>query len=205
MSLVLDLSGLEYQVGWEQRFKLVGDPPDSTPLDDVTFGPIEVEGTALWTGETVLVRASVGATAELRCSRCLGAYAARVKSEFEREFRPAEGLRGERQGSRRRDRVRRRSETTPATDEAAEAGAMSENDREPPVSFTGNQVDLSVPAWEALVLELPMQPVCKPTCRGLCPICGGDRNLDECGCRVDEVDSRLKALEGLLEAKERSD
>jgi uncharacterized protein len=49
---------------------------------------------------------------------------------------------------------------------------------------------------DAVVLEMPFSPLCRPDCRGLCPICGGDRNLDECPGH-DETDPRWAALEGL--------
>ena len=50
---------------------------------------------------------------------------------------------------------------------------------------------------DAVGLELPFSPLCRPDCRGLCPICGGDRNLDECPGHV-ETDPRWAALEGLF-------
>jgi len=50
---------------------------------------------------------------------------------------------------------------------------------------------------DAVGLELPFSPLCRPDCRGLCPICGGDRNLDECPGHV-ETDPRWTALEGLF-------
>jgi DUF177 domain-containing protein len=33
---------------------------------------------------------------------------------------------------------------------------------------------------DAVVLEMPFSPLCRPDCLGLCEICGGDRNLGEC-------------------------
>jgi uncharacterized protein len=50
---------------------------------------------------------------------------------------------------------------------------------------------------DAVVLEMPFSPLCKPDCLGLCPICGGDRNLGECpGHRA--ADPRVAALDELL-------
>lgn len=51
---------------------------------------------------------------------------------------------------------------------------------------------------DAVVLEVPFSPLCRPGCLGLCPECGGDRNLGECpGHRA--VDPRWSVLEGLLD------
>jgi DUF177 domain-containing protein len=50
---------------------------------------------------------------------------------------------------------------------------------------------------DAVVLEMPFSPLHTPNCKGLCPICGGDRNLGECPGH-EEVDPRWSALEGLV-------
>ena len=43
-------------------------------------------------------------------------------------------------------------------------------------------VDLGPLARDAIVLELPMAPLCRDDCAGLCAVCGADRNEGECGC-----------------------
>lgn len=50
---------------------------------------------------------------------------------------------------------------------------------------------------EQLQLELPMKPLCRPDCQGLCPRCGADRNTAPCDCR-EEGDERLAKLKSLL-------
>lgn len=50
---------------------------------------------------------------------------------------------------------------------------------------------------EQLLLELPMKPLCRPDCLGLCPRCGADRNTAPCDCR-EEGDERLAKLKSLL-------
>jgi DUF177 domain-containing protein len=50
---------------------------------------------------------------------------------------------------------------------------------------------------DAVVLEMPFSPLCKPDCLGLCPVCGGDRNLGECPGH-DTTDPRWSALAGLF-------
>jgi len=51
---------------------------------------------------------------------------------------------------------------------------------------------------DAVVLEMPFSPLCRPDCQGLCPICGGDRNLGECPGH-EAPDPRWAALEGLFD------
>jgi uncharacterized protein len=47
---------------------------------------------------------------------------------------------------------------------------------------------------EQVQLELPPRPLCRDDCRGLCPICGGDRNERECDCEREASDPRWSAL-----------
>lgn len=60
-------------------------------------------------------------------------------------------------------------------------------------------VDLEVLAHDALLLELPPAPLCRPDCLGLCAMCGVDRNLEQCGCAAP-TDQRFAALDVLREA-----
>ena len=41
-------------------------------------------------------------------------------------------------------------------------------------------LDLDVPVREAAILARPMAPLCRPDCKGLCPVCGADRNAGPC-------------------------
>ncbi|MGH9130243.1 MAG: YceD family protein [Acidimicrobiales bacterium] len=55
-------------------------------------------------------------------------------------------------------------------------------DPETTYPLIGEQVDLESMARDAILCELPLAPLCRPGCRGLCPECGADRNVDECQC-----------------------
>lgn len=59
------------------------------------------------------------------------------------------------------------------------------------------RVDLREIAREQIHLNLPLKPVCRPDCAGLCPTCGANRNRIECPCRLVVVDPRLAPLEAL--------
>jgi uncharacterized protein len=52
---------------------------------------------------------------------------------------------------------------------------------------------------DAIGVELPYAPVCRPDCLGLCSRCGGDLNLGECTCREPEIDPRWEGLDALLD------
>ena len=59
-------------------------------------------------------------------------------------------------------------------------------------------LDLVRPLREELVLALPGYPVCRDRCLGLCPICGGDLNESNCGCRRVQADPRWDVLRELV-------
>lgn len=63
--------------------------------------------------------------------------------------------------------------------------------------FEGEQVDLAPMAREVLGLELPLAPLCRPDCQGLCPECGANRNEVDCGHRPERLDPRWAALDDL--------
>jgi uncharacterized protein len=50
---------------------------------------------------------------------------------------------------------------------------------------------------EQVLLSLPVRTLCKPDCKGLCPHCGANRNLQTCSCEEGPKDPRWEALTGL--------
>jgi uncharacterized protein len=48
--------------------------------------------------------------------------------------------------------------------------------------FEGDEIDLDPLVYEEVLLNIPMQPLCKDECRGLCEICGINRNVEICRC-----------------------
>jgi uncharacterized protein len=65
-------------------------------------------------------------------------------------------------------------------------------------------IDLEPLLREYMFLELPINPLCKPDCKGLCPVCGENRNLVDCNHDQDPVDPRLDVLKKLLDDEEDS-
>ena len=55
--------------------------------------------------------------------------------------------------------------------------------------------DVLVPS---LIMQVDMTYLCKEDCKGLCPVCGCDRNEIECACQTKQIDPRLAALASLL-------
>ncbi len=72
----------------------------------------------------------------------------------------------------------------------------AEADDEDAYPLDDEQVDLFDLVRDAVVLELPLAPLCRKDCAGLCATCGADRNLDPCGCQP-ERDPRWATLDAL--------
>ncbi len=65
-----------------------------------------------------------------------------------------------------------------------------------PTHSAGDELDLEPLARDAVLLELPLAPLCSTECRGLCPDCGANRNTEPCAC-APTADPRWSALDAL--------
>jgi uncharacterized protein len=59
-------------------------------------------------------------------------------------------------------------------------------------------IDLAPPLREHILLGLPLHPLCRPDCRGLCSQCGANLNETQCDCSQEDIDPRLAVLKTLL-------
>lgn len=112
----------------------------------------------------------------LACSRCLKPYETPLASEFTLTFiqKTPEGGNSPRQGE-----IELTSE---------EIGL---------IPFSGDEIDLREAIQEEVVMVLPMRAVCHENCKGLCPHCGADLNLGDCGCDWKFVNPQFAVLKGL--------
>ncbi|MFC8078365.1 DUF177 domain-containing protein [Streptomyces sp. NBC_01511] len=128
--------------------------------------------------EGALVTGTARATAEGECVRCLEPVRQDVAADFQEMFSyPDADDRG------------RSKQAEPADD------AEDDEDR---LFIEDGLFDLEPVLRDAVVLALPMQPVCRETCAGLCSECGIrlDENPDH---HHDAVDIRWASLQGLAE------
>jgi uncharacterized protein len=76
-------------------------------------------------------------------------------------------------------------------------------EREPPDAdeetypLEGDHLDLQPLVRDAILLELPLAPLCQDDCQGLCPTCGAELNAGPCACAPGPVDPRWAALDVL--------
>ncbi|MGE4271469.1 MAG: DUF177 domain-containing protein [Desulfitobacterium sp.] len=79
-------------------------------------------------------------------------------------------------------------------DEWVYAPQAMEEQMETVLVFEKDEIELSERILEQIVLALPMRFICSSECKGLCPVCGVNHNLQSCDCVQDQVDPRLAAL-----------
>jgi uncharacterized protein len=118
------------------------------------------------------VTGKIEAKLEIDCTRCLEAVQVPLEFDFNAEFVDAEhfGSSGEHE--------------IDLKDLSADA-------------LPSERLDLNELAREQILLNLPEQVFCQEDCKGLCEICGGNRNLKDCSCNEIEVDPRWSALKDL--------
>jgi uncharacterized protein len=122
-------------------------------------------------GREVVVTGQFGATARLQCSRCVEPLVAPVASGVDLHLLPVPGVR---QGE----------------------VELGRDDLELDF-YQADTLDVAGLLRSETALALPMKPLCRPDCRGLCATCGTNRNLTECGCAPRGPDPRLAPLEAL--------
>jgi uncharacterized protein len=132
----------------------------------------EVSGRVIRKGHEVRLIGKISASAEVDCDRCLKAVKVPIETEFDVKYVPNEEY---------------------ASDDIAE---LQEEDLS--VSFfDGKTIDVDELVREQVLLALPVRALCGEECKGLCPVCGSDRNASSCNCESLEIDPRWAALKQL--------
>lgn len=148
----------------------------------VLQGEADVSQITPLTGQIALLRTNLGILVEgalegvvnVECSRCLRPVTLPVSIGLEEEFKPTvDVLRG----------------TYLAVDEEDAALLIDEH----------HILDITEVLRQAILLEVPMQVLCRPDCAGFCQICGKDLNEGPCDCEPAESDPRWAQLSALLE------
>ncbi|HEY7724978.1 MAG TPA: DUF177 domain-containing protein [Anaeromyxobacteraceae bacterium] len=149
--------------------------------------PAHVEAHLERVSRRVLLSARSRAALGAPCGRCLAPTDVAVPVEFQITLVPAkEAPEPEARGE---DRPRSRAVASFRPEAADEE------------SYAGREIDLDPIVREQILLALPGYPLCREGCKGLCPVCGQDRNERECGCQRREPDPRWAGLEKYRERK----
>ena len=60
------------------------------------------------------------------------------------------------------------------------------------------KIDLNKAIIDNIILQLPTQLVCREDCKGICQVCGKNKNIENCDCNYAKIDPRLEKLKDLL-------
>ena len=133
---------------------------------------VKGECSLLGTRRGVLVKCALKSEIELACVRCLRRFRHPLEINFEEEFLPTIDVTS--------------GIPLPQTEDA---GAFTIDER--------HIMDLLEPARQYALMGVPMKPLCRADCAGLCQKCGKNLNQGDCGCPTEEPDPRWSALNKL--------
>lgn len=142
-------------------------------------GPIKLQGLTLPgdidlnlrvtnAGSRILVQGTLVAPVELACSRCAEEFAKRLEIEVDDSFVPED------------------SPEAPRGSDTLESLSV--------LTYKDDRVVLDELLRQEIVAASPMQPVCKPDCKGLCDRCGANLNEGACRCEAEDIDPRWGPL-----------
>ena len=127
------------------------------------------------TSQGILVTGHLQTMLRMACGRCLELVDVEVEFDLEEEFHPVVQI-----GEVPLDEL--------PDEDLDEALRIDEH----------HILDLREVIRQDLWLAGPMEALCRIDCAGLCPLCGGNRNLGECRCDEPTIDPRWARLQALL-------
>ena len=134
--------------------------------------PVNLQATVHKDKDRFRLVGTVSTVLELTCSRCLESFQLPVEASFDVRYLP-------------------QSENT------GDAREVEEDDLSD-AFYRDEQIDLGQLMEEQFYLALPMKPLCRDDCKGLCPNCGTNWNFEQCDCQVRWEDPRLAGLKALM-------
>jgi uncharacterized protein len=148
---------------------------DFTGEDLEQTSPLKANGVAeLWANSDGEVRIQGQYTVEMtaQCDRCLARARFPLEARFDLYYRPVSDI--------------AREEEVGIDEGEAEIGF-----------YHGGGMELEDLIREQVLLALPMQRICSDGCKGICPVCGKNRNETTCDCKVENTGDRWDAFRKL--------
>ena len=160
---------LKEPTGSTRSYQLCEEFADAERIVDSARGTVDM----LRTHQGVLVNATLEIQDTITCGRCLEQAGLDSDLSIEEEFLPISDLYAD------------RGQALPEDDDY---GRIDDN----------HDLDLTEVLRQYVITQRPMKPLCRPDCRGLCQICGGNLNEKQCGCRHESSNSSEGTLAQLL-------
>ena len=139
--------------------------------EGATFGKaVDLDLTLRRGGEDLFCTGEARTELEMECCRCLESFPYTLKTRIEFLVRVG------------KDQIE-----------------IEYQDQAEPLIFPGGQsFSIDSLVKEAILLSLPVKPLCTEECKGLCPMCGANLNSSSCGCRKEKADTRWEKLKDLF-------
>ena len=136
------------------------------------LAPLRLELTVTREFDHIRVTGQVSTTVRLDCSRCLTEYESPITSAFTVFYSQS---------------------TDGPQDEEVE---LTEEDLVA-ASYAGEEIDFTPVIAEQIIMGIPLKPLCREECQGLCSTCGADLNTSPCDCERAAVSPKFSALRNL--------
>ena len=131
--------------------------------------PVEVELVLRKSEDSFYCTGQAKTDVRLECSRCLEPYLYSLETKLDFYVRVE------------KDRIK-----------------IEYQDQAEPLVFPGNQIfSIDNLIKEAILLNLPLKPLCSENCKGLCSVCGTNLNISSCNCKKEKLDPRWEKLRNL--------
>lgn len=174
---VIDVSDLLARLGARKPLQIVeGTDPIAMGVQRYSFAkPVKLDVVLESIQQGIVAKGSLDTEVETVCSRCLTKVGLHLVVGLEELF--ATG--------------RKQAEELLGKEEAEEAYLIG-----------AERIDLEPAVRQAIMLSLPIRPLCSEACKGLCPRCGQNLNITKCDCTIEEIDLRMEKLKKLLNEEE---
>lgn len=159
--------------------------------DHEVEAPFVFDLTAARIGEDLLLEGEVTGEVLFECSRCAKRYPHALRDEFRLLLEPAD-KRPKGRGAEDEEGARGLAENGLGLGEDLEAGW-----------YQGAVIRLDDYFGEVIALAMPLQPLCREDCPGICPHCGADRSEVRCDCVDVRIESPFAVLAKLRDGTER--
>ena len=168
--MIIDIASLKKSEGEIRKFNLeVILPPLGSGLEQVAFvGSLRLNFSLTCLNQNLFLQGHLETTVRLHCGRCLEQFDLPLQFELNETY---------------------------YNEAISETVSKPEEDW---IAYRGDVLDIRPELERAVLANLPMRPLCREDCLGLCPVCGQNRNNQPCQCSSEELDPRLAVLKNLL-------
>lgn len=158
---------------WEAAAYALGDGADPE-----RSGHLELDGESYRIGQRLLFRGRLRGGLALICAGCLEPFELELDEAFELLLEPAGPNAG-----------------------LGESGVELDPEDLSVGRYAGDELDFAPVILEIVALAWPMRARCSEGCRGLCPVCGSNRNSDPCRCEPTSANRPFAGLDRLLASR----